>query len=142
MIEKIIGFFYIIFMREETTIEVKNYIQKVFPELEPVKFNDDGVEYLINVSYSNEKNEFSMVRIFKDKVQIGEGFVIEDNMLKPVEFAWFSTPIYINDEDLPKIKQLIDKMKKQYMEFKIYIKKQEIDEDFKKNENKKLQNSV
>lgn len=129
-------------MREETTIEVKNYIQKVFPELEPVKFNDDGVEYLINVSYSNEKNEFSMVRIFKDKVQIGEGFVIEDNMLKPVEFAWFSTPIYINDEDLPKIKQLIDKMKKQYMEFKIYIKKQEIDEDFKKNENKKLQNSV
>lgn len=142
MIEKIIGFFYIIFMREETTIEVKNYIQKVFPELEPVKFNDDGIEYLINVSYSNEKNEFSMVRIFKDKVQIGEGFIIENNMLKPVEFDWFSTPIYINDEDLPKIKQLIDKMKKQYMEFKIYIKKQEIDKDFKKNENKKLQNSV
>lgn len=120
-------------MLEETTIEVKNYIQKVFPELRPLEINEYVcVEYIINVSYSNTKNEFSMVRVFKDKVQIGDGFVIKDNMLKPAESDWFSTPIYMNDEDLLKIKQLIDKMKKQYMGFKIYIKKQEINEDFKK----------
>lgn len=125
MVEKIIGFFYIIFMREETTIEVKNYIKQVFPELEPLKLNG-CVEYIINVHYTDAKDDFSMVRVYDYQVQIGEGFIIVDDMLKPAESDWPSTPIYKDDEDLPKIKQLIDQMKKQYVKFKIYLKKQEI----------------
>ena len=83
-----------------------------------------------------------MVRVYDYQVQIGEGFKIENDMLKPTESDWPSTPIYKDDEDLPKIKQLIDQMKKQYVKFKIYLKKQEIEKDFKKNVNKNLQNSV
>lgn len=141
MVEKIIGFFYIIFMREETTIEVKNYIKQVFPELEPLKMNGCD-EYIINVHYTDENDDFSMIRVYDYQVQIGEGFIIVDDMLKPAESDWPSTPIYKDDEDLPKVKQLIDQMKKQYVKFKIYLKKQEIEKDFKKNVNKKLQNSV
>ena len=33
-------------------------------------------------------------------------------------------------------------MKKQFVKFKIYLKKQEIEKDFQKNVNKNLQNSV
>lgn len=141
MVEKIIGFFYIIFMREETTIEVKDYIKQVFPELEPLKLNGCD-EYIIDVHYTDAKDDFSMIRVYDYQVQIGEGFKIENNMLKPAESDWPSTPIYKDDEDLPKIKQLIDQMKKQYVKFKIYLKKQEIEKDFKNNVNKKLQNSV
>jgi len=141
MVEKIIGFFYIIFMREETTIEVKNYIKQVFPELEPLELYG-CVEYLIKIFYTDKKDEFSMVRVYDYQVQIGEGFKIENDMLKPTEHDWPSTPIYKDDEDLPEIKQLIDQMKKQYVKFKIYLKKQEIEKDFKNNVNKKLQNSV
>lgn len=141
MVEKIIGFFYIIFMREEITIEVKNYIKQVFPELEPLKMNGCD-EYIIDVHYPDTKDDFSMIRVYDNKVQIGEGFIIVDDMLKPAESDWPSTPTYIDDEDLPKVKQLIDQMKKQYVKFKIYLKKQEIEKDFKKNVNKKLQNSV
>lgn len=141
MVEKIIGFFYIIFMREETTIEVKDYIKQIFPELEPLKLNG-CVEYIINVHYPDAKDDFSMIRVYDYQVQIGEGFIIVDDMLKPAESDWTSTPIYTDDEDLPKIKQLIDQMKKQYLKFKIYLKKQEIEKDFQKNVNKKLQNSV
>lgn len=141
MVEKIIGFFYIIFMREETIIEVKNYIKQVFPELRPLKPYGCS-EYIIDVFYPDAKDDFSMIRVYDNKVQIGEGFIIVDDMLKPAEPDWPSTPIYIDDEDLPKIKQLIDQMKKQYLKFKIYIKKQEIEKDFKKNVNKNLQNSV
>jgi len=141
MVEKIIGFFYIIFMREETTIEVKNYIKQVFPELRPMQING-CVEYNINIQYTDAKDEFSMVRVYDYQVQIGEGFKIENDMLKPTEHDWPSTPIYTDDEDLPEIKQLIDQMKKQYVKFKIYLKKQEIEKDFKNNVNKKLQNSV
>ena len=141
MVEKIIGFFYIIFMREETTIEVKNYIKQVFPELELLKLNGCD-EYIIKVFYPDAKDDFSMVRVYDYQVQIGEGFIIVDDMLKPAESDWISTPIYTDDEDLPKIKQLIDLMKKQYVKFKIYLKKQEIEKDFQKNVNKKLQNSV
>lgn len=128
-------------MREETTIEVKNYIKQVFPELRPVKpygYN----EYIIDVHYTDTRDDFSMIRVYDNKVQIGEGFIIVDDMLKPAESDWPSTPTYIDDEDLPKIKQLIDKMKNQYVKFKIYLKKQEIEKDFKENVNKKLQNSV
>lgn len=141
MVEKIIGFFYIIFMREETTIEVKNYIKQVFPELTPTKLQGCA-EYNIVIHYTGAKDEFSMVRVFDYQVQIGEGFVIVDDMLKPAESDWPSTPIYKNDEDLPKIKQLIVQMKNQYVKFKIYLKKQEIEKDFKNDVNKKLQNSV
>lgn len=141
MVEKIIGFFYIIFMREETTIEVKNYIKQVFPELRQLKPNG-CVEYIIDVHYPDTRDDFSMIRVFDYQVQIGEGFIIVDDMLKPAEPDWPSTTIYKNDEDLPVIKQKVDQMKKQFMKFKIYIKKQEIEKDFKKNVNKKLQNSV
>lgn len=131
MVEKIIGFFYIIFMQEETTIEVKNYIKQVFPELRTFNLHNCA-EYIIDIQYPDTKDDFSMVRVFDYQVQIGEGFIIVDDMLKPAESDWPSTPIYKNDEDLPKIKQLIDQMKKQYLKFKIYIKKQEIEKDFKK----------
>ena len=141
MVEKIIGFFYIIFMREETTIEVKDYIKQVFPELRPMEIYG-CIEYLINIQYTDAKDDFSMVRVYDYQVQIGEGFKIENDMLKPTESDWPSTPIYKDDEDLPKIKQLIEKKKKQYVKFKIYLKKQEIEKDFKKNVNKNLQNSV
>ena len=141
MDEKIIGFFYIIFMREETTIEVKNYIKQVFPELRLLNLYGCD-EYIIDVQYADEKDDFSMIRVYDDRVQIGEGFIIVDDMLKPAESDWPSTPTYIDDEDLPKVKQLIDQMKKQYVKFKIYLKKQEIEKDFNKNVNKKLQNSV
>lgn len=141
MVEKIIGFFYIIFMREETTIEVKNYIKQVFPELRLLDLYGCD-EYIIDVHYTDTKDDFSMIRVYDNKVQIGEGFIIVDDMLKPAESDWHSTPTYIDDEDLPKVKQLIDQMKKQYVKFKIYLKKQEIEKDFKKNVNKKLQNSV
>ena len=141
MVEKIIGFFYIIFMREETTIEVKDYIKQVFPELRPMEIYD-CIEYIIDIHYPVSKYGFSMVRVYDYQVQIGEGFKIENDMLKPAESDWPSTPIYKDDEDLPKIKQLIDQMKKQYVKFKIYLKKQEIEKDFKNNVNKKLQNSV
>ena len=142
MVEKIIGFFYIVFMREEITIEVKNYIKQVFPELNPVKIYG-CVEYLIKIIYTDKKDEFSMIRVYDYQVQIGEGFTIDENdMLKPAEHSWPDTPIYKNDEDLPKIKQLIDQMKKQYVKFKIHLKKQEIEKDFKNNVNKNLQNSV
>ena len=128
-------------MREETTIEVKNYIKQVFPELRPMEIYG-CIEYIINIQYTDAKDDFSMVRVYDYQVQIGEGFIIVDDMLKPAEFDWPSTPIYKDDEDLPKIKQLIDQMKKQFLKFKIYLKKQEIEKDFKKNVNKKLQNSV
>lgn len=128
-------------MREETTIEVKNYIKQVFPELEPLKMNGCA-EYIIYIHYTDSKDDFSMIRVYDYQVQIGAGFIIVDDMLKPAESDWPSTPIYKDDEDLPKIKQLIDQMKKQYVKFKIYLKKQEIEKDFKKNVNKKLQNSV
>ena len=45
MVEKIIGFFYIIFMREEITIEVKNYIKQVFPELKPIELYGGEEEF-------------------------------------------------------------------------------------------------
>ncbi len=141
MVEKIIGFFYIIFMREETIIEVKNHIKQVFPELRPMKIYNCE-EYIIDIHYTDAKDDFSMIRVYDYQVQIGEGFIIVDDILKPAESDWPSTPIYKDDEDLPKIKQLIDKMKNQYVKFKIYLKKQEIEKDFKKNVNKKLQNSV
>jgi len=141
MVEKIIGFFYIIFMREEITIEVKNYIEQVFPELRPLK-PANCVEYIIDVQYPDAKDDFSMIRVYDNKVQIGEGFIIVDDMLKPAEPDWPSTPTYCDDEDLPKIKQKVDQMKKQFLKFKIYIKKQEIEKDFKKNVTKNLQNSV
>ena len=141
MVEKIIGFFYIMFMREETTIEVKNYIKQVFPKLRPME-NYGCIEYIINIQYTDAKDDFSMIRVYDYQVQIGEGFIIVDDMLKPAESDWPSTPIYKDDEDLPKIKQLIDQMKKQFVKFKIYLKKQEIEKDFQKNVNKKLQNSV
>ena len=130
------------FMREEITIEVKNYIEQVFPELKPVKIYG-CVEYNITIFYPDaKKDDFSMIRVYDYQVQIGAGFKIDNDALKPAESSWPDTPIYKNDEDLPKIKQLIEQMKKQYVKFKIHLKKQEIEKDFKKNVNKKLQNSV